>query len=484
MLPPLPSPNQGLMHRDIRGHWVRLETLTRVRWLAAFGQVVALCIGYFGLGLSFNLLLCLVIVGISVITNLLSSAVFPRSRRLSETEALLTLLFDTAQLSLLLYLTGGLGNPFALLLLAPVTIAATALQLRSTLILGLVAIALATLLALSFEPILLPGGEVLILPDLFRFGFWLALIVGIAFIGLYSRSVAAEKHALTEALLATRMALAREQKLTDLGGVVAAAAHELGTPLATIKLASAELIDALADQPEAREDALLIREQAERCREILRSMGRAGKDDLHLHHVPLETLIRDAAAPHANRGRAIHFTCAPAKGSKAREDEARMPQVRRAPGVVHGLRNLIQNAVDFAAAEVRVEAEWDGEMIRIRVSDDGPGYPAHLLGRLGEPYLRDRREPVRSGARREYEGMGLGLFIAKTLLERSGAEVGFFNRNNRQRGRGGKSGRQGAVAELRWNRPDLEVDPNRPLGHNIPHENVSSEEINAELPRY
>ncbi|MFN3953903.1 MAG: sensor histidine kinase RegB [Pararhodobacter sp.] len=471
------------MHRDIRGHWVRLETLTRVRWLAVSGQVAALSIGYWGLGLQFNLTLCLLIVGVSVIANLLSSAVFPRSRRLSETEALLTLLFDTAQLSLLLYLTGGLGNPFALLLLAPVTIAATALQLRSTLILGLVAIALATLLALNFEPIMLPGGNTLILPDLFRFGFWLALIVGIAFIGLYSRSIAAEKHALTEALLATRMALAREQKLTDLGGVVAAAAHELGTPLATIKLASAELIDSLAALPELREDAVLIREQAERCREILRSMGRAGKDDLHLHHVPLETLLRDAAAPHAERGRVIRFSCQPgaaASGAVA----SRMPQVQRAPGVVHGLRNLIQNAVDFAAAEVRVEAEWDAGTIRIRVIDDGPGYPAHLLGRLGEPYLRDRREAQRSDTRREYEGMGLGLFIAKTLLERSGAEVGFFNQNNRQRGTSGNDLRQGAVAELRWNRADLEVDPNRPLGANIPHETVSRPEMNTGLPKY
>lgn len=483
MLPPLPSPTEGLMHRDIRGHWVRLETLTRVRWLAVSGQVAALSIGYWGLELQFNLALCLLIVGVSVITNLLSSAVFPRSRRLSETEALLTLLFDTAQLSLLLYLTGGLGNPFALLLLAPVTIAATALQLRSTLILGLVAIALATVLALNFEPIVLPGGNALILPDLFRFGFWLALIVGIAFIGLYSRSVAAEKHALTEALLATRMALAREQKLTDLGGVVAAAAHELGTPLATIKLASAELIDSLGDLPELREDAVLIREQAERCREILRSMGRAGKDDLHLHHVPLETLLRDAAAPHAGRGRAIRFSCRPGEGASG-ADASRMPQVQRAPGVVHGLRNLIQNAVDFAAAEVRVEAEWDAGTIRIRVIDDGPGYPAHLLGRLGEPYLRDRREAQRSDTRREYEGMGLGLFIAKTLLERSGAAVGFFNQNNRQRGASGNDARQGAVAELRWNRADLEVDANRPLGANIPHETVSSPEMNTGLPKY
>lgn len=238
----------GLMNRDVQGHWVRLETLTRVRWLAASGQLAALLVASLALELQFPLVLCLGVVAVSALTNLLSSTIYPRSKRLSELEAMLTLVFDTAQLTLLLFLTGGLNNPFALMLIAPVTIAATALQLRSTVIMGMLTVFLATVLSVSYEPLRLRDGTPLELPELFRFGFWLAMVIGIAFIGLYSRSVAAEKHALTEALLAMRMALAREQKLTDLGGVVAAAAHELGTPLATIKLASAELIDALADE--------------------------------------------------------------------------------------------------------------------------------------------------------------------------------------------------------------------------------------------
>ncbi|KPQ06929.1 MAG: two-component system, sensor histidine kinase RegB [Rhodobacteraceae bacterium HLUCCA12] len=455
----LPQP-EGMMDRDIQGHWVRLATLTRVRWLAAAGQLLALLSAYHGFGLRFNLALCLVVVGVSAVSNILSAAIFPRIRRLSEGETLLTLVFDTAQLSLLLFLTGGLGNPFAVLLLAPVTIAATTLPLRASLALGGLTIVLATLLALASQPLILPDGAPLVLPDLFRFGFWLAIVVGVVFIGLYSRSVAAEKHALAEALLATQMALAREQKLTDLGGVVAAAAHELGTPLATIKLASAELIDALGDRPDLREDASLIRDQTERCRAILRSMGQTGKDDLHMRHAPLQTVLQEAAAPHADRGKEVIYTFTPLDGA-----ETEAPQIRRAAEVVHGLRNLIQNAVDFSRSHVWVEAEWSRDRLTVRVADDGPGYPAGLLARIGEPYLRDRREGARPDQRAQYEGMGLGLFIAKTLLERSGASVRFSNGAARSStpGRGEQSG---AIAEVSWERRRIEADSRQPLGSN------------------
>lgn len=458
-----PAP-EGLMHRDIQGHWVRLETLTRVRWLAAFGQLLALLIAYHGFGLRFNLAVCLAVVGVSVVSNILSAAIFPRIRRLSEGETLLTLTFDTAQLSLLLFLTGGLDNPFALLLLAPVTIAATTLPLRSTLALGMVTIALTTLLALFSQALFLPDGVPLVLPDLFRFGFWLAIVVGIAFIGLYSRSVAAEKHALAEALLAAQMALAREQKLTDLGGVVAAAAHELGTPLATIKLASAELIDALKDQPDLRDDARLIREQTDRCRAILRSMGQSGKDDRHLRHAPLETILHEAAAPHADRGKEVIFTLTPLAGAGPAA-----PHIHRVPEVVHGLRNLIQNAVDFSQSRVWIEGEWSQDQITVRVVDDGPGYPPQLLARIGEPYLRSRRDGVRGEARPGYEGMGLGLFIAKTLLERAGASVAFSNGSTRHRPAAPVQ-QCGAMAEVTWQRSLIEADTRRALGENIRHD--------------
>jgi len=446
----------GQMNRDVQGHWVRLETLTRVRWLAASGQLIAILVAAYAFDLALPLVLCLSVVGISMLTNILSSYVYTRSRRLSEVEAMLTLVFDTAQLALLLFLTGGLNNPFALMLIAPVTIAATALQLRSTVILGSVSIVLTTLLVLVFEPLRFDNGTSLELPDLFRFGFWLALVTGIAFIGLYSRSIAAEKLALVEALLAMRMTLAREQKLTDLGGVVAAAAHELGTPLATIKLASAELIDALAHDPELAEDARLIREQADRCRAILHSMGQAGKDDMHLRHAPLKAVLAEAEAPHRDRGIAIttEFIRAP--------DTDEMPEIHRRPEIIHGMRNLIQNAVDFAQTKVWIEASWTQNNIRVRIIDDGPGYPANLLSRIGDPYLRNRRVDKRP----EYDGMGLGLFIAKTLLERTGATTRFANCTGRKIPPGFPGEQCGAIAEVSWPRGAIETNPRAVLGEN------------------
>ncbi|MGL4439775.1 MAG: histidine kinase dimerization/phospho-acceptor domain-containing protein, partial [Bosea sp. (in: a-proteobacteria)] len=269
-----------LPEREPQGDWVRLRTLIVLRWMAIAGQLAAIAVADRVYGLQLPLGLCYMAVGVAIVANLFSITLFPENKRLTESEAFLTLLFDLAQLSFLILLTGGLTNPFALLVLAPVTISASALGLRSTVLLGFAAIFLITVAAFWNMPLRFEDGTALAVPVIFEFGFWLSIVIGILFLGIYSRRVATEMRAMSRALLATQMALAREQKLTDLGGVVAAAAHELGTPLATIKLVSAELMHELADRPDLLDDARLIRDQADRCRDILRDMGRAGKDDL------------------------------------------------------------------------------------------------------------------------------------------------------------------------------------------------------------
>ncbi|MBL9048182.1 MAG: sensor histidine kinase, partial [Tabrizicola sp.] len=268
-------------------NWVRQRTLILLRWTAIAGQVGATLVASQLYGLDLPLGLCALAIGLSVFLNLTLVTLFPENRRLNETETFLTLLFDLTQLSFLILVTGGLTNPFAILVLAPVTISASVLRLRSTITLAALAIAFATLALFWRLPLRFAGGGTLEVPGLFTFGFWLSIVIGVLFLGLYSRRVATEMRSMSEALLATQMALAREQKLTDLAGVVAAAAHELGTPLATIKLASAELIDELDAFPDLQDDAKLIRDQADRCRDILRDMGRAGRDDLHLRSAPL-----------------------------------------------------------------------------------------------------------------------------------------------------------------------------------------------------
>lgn len=430
---------------DARSGWMRLRTLIVLRWMAISGQLAAIAVADRFYGMQLPLGLCYVAVGAAIIANLVSIFVFPRNKRLSEAEALFTLLFDLSQLVFLIFLTGGLTNPFALLILVPVTISASALELGTTIILGLVAIVLVTATALVNVPLRFGTGEELVVPGLFEFGFWLSIVIGILFLGLYSRRVATEIRSMSDALLATQMALAREQKLTDLGGVVAAAAHELGTPLATIKLVSTEMIDELADQPELLADARLIREQAERCRMILHSMGRAGKDDLHLQRAPLEQILREAAEPHLGRGKEVLFQLVAGDGAPDRQ-----PTVMRQPEIIHGLRNLVQNAVDFAKSTVWIDAEWTDHRVTVRIADNGTGYPPQVLGRIGDPFVRSRRTAQDLARRPEYEGMGLGLFIAKTLLERSGAELSFANASDPFLTPDERPERCGAIVEVVW----------------------------------
>ncbi|WP_172298559.1 sensor histidine kinase RegB [Pseudoruegeria sp. HB172150] len=442
------DPNPGLLATEIRNRWVRLRTLVVLRWIAIAGQLAAIIVGQRFFHLSLELGWCFVAIGAAVIANLVMIYIYPENKRLSEGEVTAMLLFDLAQLCFLLFLTGGLNNPFALLVLVPVTISATALNLRATMLLGAVAIVLISVVGWVHLPLRTAEGFVMRMPLVFLFGMWVAITTGIVFIAVYARWVTSEIHSMSEALLATQMALAREQKLTDLGGVVAAAAHELGTPLATIKLVSRELAEELEDRPELKEDAELISGQADRCRDILRSMGRAGKDDLHMRHAPLGEVIREAAEPHRKRGKELVIDLAPGEGG-----ELAQPQIARRPEIIHGLRNLIQNAVDFAETTVWIDAVWTDSAIELRIIDDGRGFPPHLLGRIGDPFVRNRRGADEDRARRpEYEGMGLGLFIAKTLLERSGAELSFANGRDPLMPRGGPGTRSGAIVELVWPR--------------------------------
>ncbi|SPJ23198.1 sensor histidine kinase RegB [Palleronia abyssalis] len=440
-----------------RSDWVRLQTLVFLRWIAISGQIAALIVAKEAFNLRLETGLIWAAIGAAIITNLMATLVYPHAKRLSETELAGTLIFDMVQLSTLLALTGGLHNPFALLVLAQVAIAALALSARPTLIVCGVAVLLTTVLLFVHLPLVTMEGEILRQPPVFVAGFWVAIVIGIAFQASYAHRVASELMTMGEALAATQMALSREQKLTDLGGVVAAAAHELGSPLATIALVAGELVDEASDD-DLRADAQLIRDQAERCRIILREMGRAGKDDEHIRIAPLVTVIEEAAEPHSARGIQVDIDARHVDGGSTRQ-----PSVERRPEVIHGMRNLVQNAVDFARTRVLIELRWSEDRVSIRISDDGPGFRADTLPYLGEPFLRHRTSNDDISNRKSYEGMGLGLFIAKTLLERSHAEIVFANGPARD----GQD--PGAVVQLTWKREDIAVSADRPaLPKNMP----------------
>jgi len=430
------NPQLGLNQRQIRGEWVRQQTLVFLRWLAIAGQSIAVIVAVQLLDLQLNLWLCIAAISASALFNLYLTFTVESAQRLSANEALLGLGFDLCQLLVMLYLTGGLSNPFAFLLLAPITISATTLRLNATLFLECLAIMGITVLVYIHQPLVFSDGKLLALPQLLVWGMWAALLIGFLFVATYARRVTVEIYSMSEALAATQMALDREHKLTLLGGVVSAAAHEMGTPLATIKMVATELEEELSENPELRDDAILVKQQAERLSQILKDMGQSGKQDLHIQFAPFSSVVEEAAEPHKDRGKTVEIST---------RSTAKMPDIPRSPEIVHGLRNLIQNAVDFADETVWIDLKWDADMLLFHIVDDGPGFPYELMGRIGDPMVR-RYRPALEKSRPEYEGMGLGLFIARIMLERSGASLTFDNAIEKSK----SDKKLGASVKVQW----------------------------------
>ncbi|MEM8550804.1 MAG: ActS/PrrB/RegB family redox-sensitive histidine kinase [Pseudomonadota bacterium] len=412
------------------GHVVRVRTLLLLRWLAIIGQLSAIVFVAFVLGFKMPVMVCLALVAISAWSNVYLRARFADHTRMPEHWTAWVMGFDIAQLGLQLALTGGLTNPFALLVIAPVMVSATTLSASRTLFLGGLALLIATLMGVVYMPLPWFEGEAFNPPFLFTGGVWLALVCSLTFMGFYAFRVAEERRQLANALSATEIVLSREQSLHALDGLAAAAAHELGTPLATITLVARELEREMeADSPIA-EDIRLLRSQSERCREILGKLKTLGDDgESPLTRQSLATLLDEVSEPH--RGTGINITV-----DVLGEDDA--PVMWRNPAIHYALGNLIENAVDFARADVSITADWSESTVQIVIADDGPGFPPEVLERIGDPFV-SRREGERRGG-----GLGLGIFIAKTLLERTGATVTFETDD-------------GAITSITWPRDALAV---------------------------
>ncbi len=426
---------------------VRLRTLTALRWLAVGGQTAAILGVHFVLGFSTPLGLCLGVIAASAWLNLFTMLRFSPQRFLSDREAAAYIAFDIIQLCALLALTGGLLNPFSALIIAPVTIAASFLPLRLTVMISALAVAGVSLLSLYHMPLPWRPGETLSLAPVYKAGVWAALSFSILFFTAYAHRIAAESAQMRSALAATQLVLDHEEKLSALGGLAAAAAHELGTPLATIQLTAKEMLRELNEDGDLHEDAKLLVSQAERCRDILGRLSHHGEAGDVMHdRIEVVALLREAAAPFMDQpgGPEIRIETNSIDGAPE-------PVLRRRPEIIFGLRNFIENAVGFARQEVVMTAEWSADNLAIAINDDGPGFTPEILMRLGEPYVPSRAR-ARSQSRRE-GGMGLGFFIAKTLLEGAGAEITF---NNRQWGQNPEQ--TGASVSARWPIAALSAD--------------------------
>jgi two-component system, sensor histidine kinase RegB len=393
---------------------------------------------YYGLEFELPIYASLAAIVLAAWLNVALRLRFHMTQRLEPDRAAWLLAFDIAELAVLLFLTGGLQNPFAFMFLGPVLLSATALPPRFTLLLGGFAVACATILVFVHYPLPWDSDDPLQLPPIYMMGVWLCILLAIGFIGVYAWQITEESRQLSDALAATELVLTREQHLSQLDGLAAAAAHELGTPLSTISVIAKELERAIAPNAPHGDDVRLLREQATRCRDILAKLTELSAGGEPFDRMPLTALIEEVVAPHRNFGVTIDVT--------APSDRSGEPVGARNPAILYGLGNLLENAVDFASERVAVDAQWSEDSVAVTISDDGPGFAPEIVSRIGEPYVTSRWHH-QNDTGEESAGLGLGFFIAKTLLERSGATLSFENRPQPQ---------SGAIVRLSWSRSDFE----------------------------
>jgi two-component system sensor histidine kinase RegB len=411
---------------------VRVQTLVLLRWSAIGGQLLALLIVGLGMGFPIPWLPAIGAIAASVSLNLALSALYRWGDRIDGKGALVHLGYDLVQLGVLLYLTGGLANPFALLLLVPVTISATLLSARATTLLVVVALGLLAGLWHWHLPLPWKDPEPLMLPDTYRLGILVAIGLGMIFLTFYAWQVSAEGRRRQAALVATQAALDRETRMGALGSLAAAAAHELGGPLGTITLIARDLKDALGEDPELGQDILLLQQEARRCRDILTGISERAEAEDPFPELAVPVLLREVVDLYEPTRVPVEMRVEWGMGGG--------PIIRRGPEILHGISNIIGNALRHAESRVWVDAGETPSELWVAVTDDGAGFPPDLLPKLGEPFLG----PSVSGS----GSTGLGIFIATTLLERTGGRLQFMNLPE-----------GGARVELRWWRADIEILP-------------------------
>jgi two-component system sensor histidine kinase RegB len=418
---------------------VSLRMLVLIRWVAVIGQAATLLVAHYGFGFNFPLDGTLAVVATSAVLNL--AAALPRrgSARLGDREAAFYLAYDILQLGMLLFLTGGLQNPFALLMLAPVTVSASVLSRSSVMFLSALTVVAISVLAV-FHLRLPWRPDMLLDPQpLYVLGAWTALVSSTVFITGYTWTVAEEARRMRDAFAATQLALAREQRVSAVGGLAAAAAHQLGSPLATIAVVAKELVHDLPPDSPYAEDAQLLLSQSERCRTILADLSRQdqGETGSFIARIPFSAQVEASGEPHREPSIEIVY-------NKGGARDVAEPEIPRSAEIMHGLGNLIQNAAQFAREEVVVTTSWSEDTVAVDIVDDGPGFSPQVLARIGEPYI--------SGRAGEAQHMGLGIFIAQSLLERTGARLSFANQPD-----------GGGQVVVEWRRSALEESiPSRP----------------------
>ena len=409
------------------------STYISLRWIGIVGQLIVINFVYFYLNFSFNFLSASLIVFVGILSNIFLIFIYKKTQ-LSDRSALIFLIIDICQLGVLLYLTGGITNPFVIFLLMPSIFSSSNLSLKTNLL--LVFLTTIIIIVLTFYSLGLPGHlkEHFHVSPYYYYSIPIALIIALFFLNYFAMTFGAQSRLRKDALAKMEEVMAKEHELLSLGGQAAAAAHSLGTPLSTIKIITQDLIKQFKGQEEIEKDIELLSSQVERCNKILKrlSLNPVEEDDF----IDKDLTMRDYLSEIISSFKEI---------SKKNfifnfDQDSNIKKITKSIEIVYGLRNFVGNANKFSSSTIYINLKSDSEMTQISIEDDGKGYPRDVLSKIGEPYLRSNKHIEQSKT-----GLGLGLFIGKILLEKNFASINCRNSTTRS----------GAEVIITWNNSDL-----------------------------
>ena len=414
-------------------HSFKKSTYISFRWIGISGQLIAINFVYFVLNFKFAFIVSNFVIFLGILSNLYLILIYKKTQ-LSDRSALIFLIIDILQLGILLYLTGGITNPFVIFVLIPSVFSSSNLSFRTNTLLVILTTFLILFLTFYSKDLPFPLSDHFHVNPYYYYSIPIALIIALVFLNYFAMTFGMQSRLRKEALTKMEEVMAKEHELLSLGGQAAAAAHSLGTPLSTIKIITQDLVKQFKGNKDVEKDIELLSSQVERCNEILKSLtlNPVEEDDF----IDKDLSIRDYLIEIISSFREI---------SKKNfvlnyDQDLNVRKITKSIEIVYGLRNFIGNANKFSKETIYIDLKSNSEITEINIEDDGPGYPNDIMPKIGEPYLRSNNLLEKSKI-----GLGLGLFIGKTLLEKNFATINCRN----------SKGRKGARVTIRWENKDL-----------------------------